>query len=295
VLIQNAGAPFQRNNLPPPSYTQRFSKSMMTNFVHWGGFARKKSLRGPLRIDRSTLLFGGGSIDHPHMRATLELWASTLGINNPYDSRTPSRPAKKGPVRIPPPRLEVPVPVQVEPPQLQVLHDILDSTTNSKPQTADETRAEEQLRSSGEETPQSQQDPPTAEPAMRTPEPEPTPARPDAPPAEAKQPPTEARPKPKHTPAPRQVPLPVDRARIRAARGASRKAEPLKTAPTTTVQKESVQENPVVKTSAKGKKRKEGRSQTEPAKEVPPQRPVEVEERKSVITSRLKGMFGGWV
>ncbi|KAJ7772107.1 hypothetical protein DFH07DRAFT_803733 [Mycena maculata] len=292
---------FQKvNKSPAGDYNLRnLREPLMASFVRWGGFAPMERIpvTPETRVTRAHLLCGGAPVDHPFMRYQLDAWSNS--IPHPF-LRVPLQPVTQHAVKIPP---------------QESLH--VAPNANAK---ASETIAINTVEAKQSPTADTKQPPiPQATPPplkADTKPPAPQKIEPDAPRPER---PTVANTTPQATrskleanakhPAPEAARLEraqqaAGRTLMRAARGSSRKVDPVKAEAVKQEQGPKGQQQnakaqrPQAKASqpVKGKKKQEKRKDMEKEKPVEKAResPIEVEERKAGIATRLKGIFGGW-
>ncbi|KAJ6495799.1 hypothetical protein C8R47DRAFT_1116442 [Mycena vitilis] len=273
--------------------------SIMTNFVRWGGFAPKEPLPADVpNITRSDLWFGNANIDHVRMRNQLDVWRN---LTHSEPRRTPmhtttqqTREAAATSERVRPadPRPRTPSAAQPaqqpkeDAPIVQSTELSFESAPAASP-SADASTSPAPSSISLESEAESQSSAPTS-PAS-TSEPPAQPATAATPQTQVAKPATAAQPKPAAKPAPER------RNQARSARVVTQKIKP---------------DEPVVATSANQPKAK-GKAGAAPQaqqpqrrhrKEAAPapaptleERPIEVEERATGMSARLKGLMKGWL
>ncbi|KAJ6589865.1 hypothetical protein DFH09DRAFT_1140294 [Mycena vulgaris] len=312
VRVEHYAGRFQKHKMLPPLSTMRSNHSLVSQFVHWGGFA-PMTPAPKAHITRSDLLFGGAPVDHPHMRHLLQGWQASS--QNPYESRRRS-----------------PAPTwKPEPPTSESKNPFLQAVTETDPQTEEPIASSRDTPTSASPTLSAQL--PAAEP---TAEASPTPPLQ----AKAKQapPPPKAEPKqatvkateptpdesPKPTAPPRAAPIPmsVPISDARAARNVMRnapfasqakiqqanakprvgaKANANAASKSSATAKPNAAKSNATATAKPTKKQKgaekgkDAKGGKEKATSSLPSRPVEVEERQTGMATRLKGLLGGWL
>ncbi|KAJ7039031.1 hypothetical protein C8F04DRAFT_1086879 [Mycena alexandri] len=305
VNIQPSPNGFESINLP--SVIAKNRTNIISTFVSWGGFAPLSPLPQSVEVTQSDLYCGEPKVDHPHMRNQLQVWNKWLyGPQGPPQTTNTSAVAPSSSVdtvKAAEPQTDVQE-VQSEPPP---------ETTQTS--SFDSTDALPWL-SAGPASPPPESSSPTAStstPSPTTSASEPTPA------LESQNQPKTADPRPiksqasvKTKPALVITPIPdvaIRRSEARAARSVVLKnlpkpppmSKPKKTSPSPRplergppgppkpVAKVVSEEQEKAKAERAKAKKEKAAKETKAAEQ-----PIEVEERKTGVAGRLKGLFGGW-
>ncbi|KAJ7188673.1 hypothetical protein C8R46DRAFT_1055468 [Mycena filopes] len=327
--IEHSEKRFQNFKGSMPNSISYLRNSIIPHFVSWGGFAPLKPLPEPVKITRSDL-YCGSTIDQPHMRKQLEVWKNWLQgqpvtsklRNVPAREPSPSAVAEPSPSLVTAQEVVQPDAPEGDVPEVQLSSAEPTDTPSSSADTLPWLTATPGSPPPVPETPVSELEEPAAATETLT-EPEPTERKTTESKAAKAQ--AAAQAKAKAKPAPVTTPIPpaaVRRSEARAARTAvlktlpklepasKPKPKPKVSFPIPLQQGPSLPKppKPVVKlvvSEEKQQKKQEakGTQTAEPEKakakkpvkgQKEPEPPIEVEERKTGVAARLKGLLGGW-
>ncbi|KAJ7668648.1 hypothetical protein DFH06DRAFT_1182174 [Mycena polygramma] len=272
--------------------------SIMTNFVRWGGFAPKEPLAADVpKITRSDLWFGNATIDHVRMRNQLDVWRN---LTHSEPRRAPMHPqtqqahgaaATPERVRAAEPRHRTPSAAQLpqEPiedaPNVHSAELSLESTPAASPNASASaspapssvpSESESESESSASTSPASASQPP---------------ARPSTA-AKSQQQVVKTVAAVQTKPAAK--PTPERRNQARSARVVTQKIKPDEPVVTTSANQPKAKGKAGAPQSQQPQRKHRKEAAPAPAPKLE-ERPIEVEERATGMSARLKGLLKGWL